>query len=153
VRAALLVIALGVAFVAVPPARAQEDADAKAAASVVLRQLDAFRVGDFDTAYTFAAAVIQQTFDRPAFERMVTTGYPEIARSAYAVVAKNELAPDGRRYVTVRILGLSGNRIEAVYEMTREDGEWKISGVVTKPDAGFVSGPRVTPRGAASPAG
>ena len=118
---------------------AQDDADARAAEAVILRQLEAFRNGDFDTAYTFAAASIQQTFDRPAFERMVTTGYPEIARSAFALVAKNEQAPGSPRYVTLRILGVNGRRIEALYEMVREDGAWKISGVVTKPDTGFVS--------------
>ncbi len=122
-----------------PGGAAQDDAGAKAAEAVILRQLEAFRNGDFDTAYTFAAASIQQTFDRPAFERMVTTGYPEIARSAFAVVSKNERASDGRRYVIVRILGVNGRRVEALYEMVQEDGGWKISGVVTKPDPGFVS--------------
>jgi len=137
-----MVIGLAVlaqALVAVPPAAAQDDADARAAESVILRQLEAFRTGDFETAYTFAAAVIQQTFDQPAFERMVTTGYAEIARSAFAVIAKNERAAEDRRYVTVRIIGFNGHRIEALYEMTREDGQWKISGVVMKPDAGLVS--------------
>ena len=127
------------ALVDAHPGAAQGDADARAAEAVILRQLEAFRNGDFDTAYTFAAASIQQTFDRLAFERMVTTGYPEIAHSAFALVSKNEQASDGRRYVTVRILGVNGRRIEALYEMVREDGAWKISGVVTKPDTGFVS--------------
>ncbi len=131
---ALLVLTL----VDAHPSAAQGDPDAKAAESVILRQLEAFRNGDFDTAYTFAASSIQQAFDRPAFERMVTTGYPEIARSAVAVIAKNELTPEGHRCVTVRIIGINGNRIEALYELILEDGRWRISGVVTKPDTGFV---------------
>ena len=136
--ARIAVAVLALALAAAPRSAAQDDADAKAAESVILRQLEAFRNGDFDTAYTFAATSIQQIFDRPAFERMVVTGYPEIARSAYATIAKNERTPDDRRYVTVRIIGDNGHRIEALYEMVREDGRWRIGGVVTRPDTGLV---------------
>ena len=47
-------------------------------------QLAAFRRNDFDTADTFASSMIRAMFDRQDFERMVRTGYPEIARSAAA---------------------------------------------------------------------
>ena len=119
--------------VAAHPGAAQDD-DTKAAESVVLRQLQAFRDDDYDLAYTFAATVIRQAFDRAAFERMVRTGYPEIARSAYAVVSKHETTVDDRRYVTVRIIGANGARIAATYELVREETGWRVSGVVTRPD-------------------
>jgi hypothetical protein len=113
---------------------AAPDDEARAAERVVMRQLQAFREDDYDRAYTFAATVIQQAFDRAAFERMVRIGYPEIARSAHAVVTKHETTVDDRRYITLRILGTNGIRIVAIYELVREGTDWRISGVVTRPD-------------------
>ena len=113
---------------------AAQDDEARAAERVVMRQLQAFRAGDYDTAYTFAATVIRQAFDRVAFERMVRTGYPEIAHSTQAVVSKHETTVDDRRYITLRILGSNGVRIVATYELVREGTDWRISAVVTRPD-------------------
>jgi hypothetical protein len=97
--------------------------DPKAAAEPVVKQLEAFRRGDFDTAFTFASGMIQTQFDRQAFETMVRRGYPEIARSTFAAVTK--------------IRGANGQAVEAMYEMIWEDG-WRINGVVTRPDAAGV---------------
>lgn len=130
----LAAAALLAVLVAAHPGAGQDDADARAAEAVVLRQLQAFRDDDYDTAYTVAAAVIRQAFDRAAFERMVRTGYPEIARSAHAVVSRHETTLDDRRHVTVRIMGASGARIVALYELVREPTGWRISAVVTRPD-------------------
>ena len=104
----------------------------------VMKQLEAFRRGDFDTAYTFASAEIQQQFDRPAFERMVKGGYPEIAQSIFAAVVSSAVAPDGHAYVAVKVRGTNGNSIEAFYELVLESGQWKINGVASKPDPGVV---------------
>ena len=79
--------------------------DAKAAAEPVVKQLEAFRRDDFDTAFTFASEEIRAQFDRPGFETMVRRGYPEIARSTFAAVTKTELRSDGLAYVTVKIRG------------------------------------------------
>jgi uncharacterized protein DUF4864 len=104
----------------------------------VLKQLDAFRRGDFETAYTFASESIHQQFDRAAFERMVTGGYPEIARSVFAVVAQGELAPNGKVYLVLKIRGANGMSVEAVYELVDEAGAWKINGVIARPDTGLI---------------
>ncbi|HKX01856.1 MAG TPA: DUF4864 domain-containing protein [Methylomirabilota bacterium] len=111
--------------------------DPKAAAVPVLKQLEAFRRDDFDTAFTFASQTIRAQFDRPSFETMVRRGYPEIARSTFAAVTQTELPSEGVAYVTVKIRGANGQSIEALYELTWE-GDWKISGVVTRPDAAGV---------------
>lgn len=108
--------------------------DPKTAAVPVMKQLEAFRRDDFDTAFTFASQTIRAQFDRPSFETMVRRGYPEIARSTFAAVTKTELPSEGVAYVTVKIRGANGQSIEALYELTWE-GDWKISGVVTRPDA------------------
>jgi hypothetical protein len=103
-----------------------------------MKQLEAFRRDDFDTAYSFASADIQQQFDRQAFEQMVKGGYPEIARSTSAAVAESILGPDGTVYVTLKIRGSNGKSIEALYELVLEEGKWKINGVRSRPDPGQV---------------
>jgi hypothetical protein len=128
-------LALLLALVIVTPeARAQTDE--KAAAEPVMRQLEAFRKNDYDTAYTFASEQIHQLFDRAAFERMVKTGYPEIADSVRASVVATRTGPDGHVYLVITIRGANGQQIEAMYDMVRESGSWKINGVVARPDPG-----------------
>jgi len=117
---------------------AQPGEVAKAAAEPIMKQLEAFRRDDYDVAYIFASADIQRMFDREAFERMVKGGYPEIARSTFALVSRTEVTPDGHVYVNVKIRGANGNSIEALYDMVRENDGWRINGVVTKPDPGLV---------------
>ena len=110
----------------------------KEASEPVMKQLEAFRRGDFDTAYTFASSDIKQQFDRPAFEDMVKNGYPEIARSTFASIAASTVAPNGHVYLQIKIRGANGNSIEALYELVLENGQWKINGVSAKPDPGMV---------------
>ena len=135
-RARGLVVALVILAVApvfgTGAARAQHDL--KAAADTILGQLEAFRRGDYDAAYAFASESIREIFDRESFERMVKTGHPEIARSAVATVRQATIAPNGRAYLTMKIRGANGGRIEAIYEMVWEDDRWKIAGVVSRPD-------------------
>ena len=111
--------------------------DPKTVSVPVLKQLEAFRRDDFDTAFTFASSTIRAQFDRASFETMVRRGYPEIARSTFGAVVKTELPSEGVAYVTVKIRGANGQSVEALYELTWED-DWKISGVVTRPDAGVI---------------
>ena len=120
----------------------------KEAAEPVIRQLEAFRSGDFDAAYTFASSDIKEQFSRPAFEQMVKAGYPEIAQSTFAAIVASAVAPNGHVYLSVKIRGANGNSIEAFYELVLERGQWKINGVTAKPDPGLVSRP--LPRGAGS---
>ena len=121
---------------------AQQGPDPKTAVDPVMQQLDALRRDDYAAAYTFAAEAIREMFDLPAFERMVRSGYPEIARSSSAHVAESRVGPDGHVYLRVKIRGANGNSIEAVYDMVWEAGRFRINGVVTKPDPGLV---RATP--------
>src|SRR5262245_27763525 len=136
---ALMTVAL-LARLALAQAPAPSDAKTlvQAAAEPVMRQLEAFRRDDFDTAYGFASGEIQQRFDRAHFEEMVRVGYPEIARSVFAVVAEGERAANGNVYLVLKIRGANGVSVEAVYEMVSEPGGWKVNGVVTKPDPGVV---------------
>jgi uncharacterized protein DUF4864 len=118
------------------PARAQQDADAKAAADSILRQLEAFRRDDYDGAYAFASEDIQQAFDRVSFERMVRSGYPEIAHSSSAAVSRADVAREGHVHIRMKVKGTNGNTVEALYDMVRESAGWRVNGVVTRPDPG-----------------
>jgi Domain of unknown function (DUF4864) len=108
----------------------------RAAGDTVMRQLEAFRSGDYGLAYTFASSAIRQQFDLASFERMVMGGYPEIARSASAVVTDSQLDDDGSLLLHLTIRGLDGNAVDAVYRMVLEGSSWRISGVVTRPPSG-----------------
>jgi hypothetical protein len=127
----LLMPAVPVAAQTVPPVP-------KEAVEPVMKQLEAFRRGDFDTAYTFASSEIKEQFTRPAFEQMVKGGYPEIAHSIFATIAASAVAPNGHVYLQIKIRGANGNSIEAIYELVFENGQWKINGVTAKPDPGLV---------------
>jgi hypothetical protein len=132
---ALLLVAVTL-LIHVVSAPAQVDPDVEAAGRVVLEQLDAFRRDDFDRAFGLASSQIRQLFDRLRFEAMVRNGYPEIARSASALIAGGERRDGGLVYLLVRVRGANGQRVEAVYEMVLEHGAWRINGVATRPDVG-----------------
>ena len=95
---------------------------------VIQAQLAAFRQEDYSTAYTFAAADFKSQISLTAFERMVKTSFPQIARSRaaeYGVIMDN--GADAR--VEVTIVGETGTRIHYQYILHQENGGWKIGGV------------------------
>jgi hypothetical protein len=132
-----IVLALLLLAPALPAAGQTPKTAPKEASEPVMKQLEAFRRDDFDTAYTFASSDIRQQFDRGAFEHMVRNGYPEIARSTFATVSGSTVAPNGHAYLSIKIRGANGNNIEALYELVLENGQWKINGVSAKPDPGL----------------
>lgn len=135
-RALAVLLVAAITALLVSAVVAQPAADGTAAADPALRQLDAFRRNDYDTAYTFASAEIRRRFDRPGFETMVKSGYPEIAHSARARVVSTRVTPEGTVHLVLKIRGANGQHVEALYEMVLEAGGWKINGVVARPDPG-----------------
>ncbi len=129
--AVMLLLAAAVYSGAASAAQPPLDTEAR---DVILRQLAAFRAGDYRAAYAFASKEIQALFDLAAFENMVKTGYPQIARSADAWVAETRPAANGSLHVYLRIRGADGVFTVARYEMVREEPGWRINGVVARPD-------------------
>ena len=129
--------ALSIAWLISTAALAETRPDPAGAIEPVMKQLDALRRDDYEMAYTFASTTIQEMFDRQAFERMVRTGYPEIARSSSAHVAEVRVGPDEHVYLRLKIRGANGVNIEAVYELVWEGGRFRINGVVTRSDPGL----------------
>ena len=113
----------------------QRDADVDEAGRVVMQQLEAFRRDDFQAAFTFASRTIHDLFDAGRFEAMVRSGYPEIARSARANIDGSKRGDAGELYLFLHVHGENGRGVEAVYELVKEGGAWRINGVVTRPDS------------------
>ena len=135
-RPTLLIALVVAASLAAPALHAQTAADVDTASEPILRQLEAFRTNDYDLAYSFASTEIHSLFDRQDFERMVKTGYPEIADSTRARIVERRVAPSGHVFLRLKIRGANGQQVEALYEMVWESGAWKINSVVARPDPG-----------------
>ena len=115
-----------------PPVRLSDESVRNELIQVIQSQLAAFRKDDYPRAYNYAASSIHDQVPLPAFERMVRTGFPVIARSTaaeFGIVLDN-----GRdAVVSVGIVGDSGKIISYRYQLRFERSEWKISGVVRVP--------------------
>ena len=131
--------ALLAALVALPllagAAAAQPDPDVDEAGRVVMQQLEAFRQDDYQAAFGFASRSIHDLYDPARFEAMVRGGYPEIARSVRANIDGSKRGDAGELYLFLHVQGENGRAVEAVYEMVKEAGAWRINGVVTRPDS------------------
>jgi uncharacterized protein DUF4864 len=134
-RSAVLLAAVLAALLLAGGAAAQRDPDIDEAGRVVLQQLEAFRRNDFETAFGFASRTIHDMFDAGRFEAMVRSGYPEIARSVRANIDGSTRGDAGELYLFLHVQGENGRAVEAVYEMIKEAGTWRINGVVTRPDS------------------
>ena len=118
-------------------ARAQPSSAVDQAADLALRQLAALRAHDFAEAYACASTELRRHFTRSEFEWMVKRAHPEVASSAYAFVVRTHEAA-GFAYVTVKVQGRNGQNVEALYEMVREKGQWKVNALSSRRDEGVL---------------
>lgn len=113
-----------------PAAAALDEDDRRQIQKVIESQIQAFRVDDGATAFSFASPTIQQKFGTvDNFMAMVKDGYRAVYRPRE--VEFLELREDqGRIQQAVRLVGPDGKTVIAVYTMKRQsDGVWKIAGV------------------------
>ncbi len=97
--------------------------------AVVDAQLEAWREQHFTGAYALAAAGIRAHFPLEAFVAMVRQGYPEIAdnvRADYGSAVDNGDAA----MLSVRVYPREGSPVNRRYLLVREDGVWRIAGVI-----------------------
>jgi hypothetical protein len=102
---------------------------------VVLDQLAALRIGDFAAAYRYAAEGIRAQFPPDAFERMVRDGYAALIGWTACDVDAVDLSGDDA-VARVRLVAADGILYGVRYQLAREDGEWRVTGVFM--------GPRIT---------
>jgi hypothetical protein len=112
-----------------PPIHPSQDSVRVELIAVVESQLAAFRENDFTKAYHHASASIKNRFALPAFEQMVKSQYPVIAHSKSALFGV-VLDDSEEAVVNVRIESASDGTADYRYLMKRENGDWKIQGVV-----------------------
>jgi Domain of unknown function (DUF4864) len=127
-RFAALILSLALAATAVTAQSTPATPDA-AIATVITRQLEAFKANDGAGAFAHASPFIQGMFnDANTFSRMVQQGYPQIYRSRTVKFLKLGMI-DGRLVQTVLIEGTDGTSVTAAYEMLEVDGVWRVNGV------------------------
>lgn len=113
------------------PAQAK-DADIR---GVISSQIEAFKVDDFDTAFTFASPTIRNLFGSPEnFGRMVSKGYPMVWRPAEVTYLDLRME-GGAVFQDVRIVDATGKEHLLEYRMQETESGWKINGVrLLEPD-------------------
>jgi hypothetical protein len=120
------------------PLKPTEEPMRKELTQIIKSQLTAFRDNDYVTAYTFSAAGIREKFPLAAFERMVKTGYAAIAQfksAEFGVVLDN----GEEAIVNVEIEGESNRIVHYQYFLRKENGSWKIAGVIEVKPKGTVA--------------
>jgi hypothetical protein len=124
---ALFVVALAL------PASAGE-AEIKAAQSAIDGQLKAFRAGDNESAYSYAAPNVKRIFPTlGTFMNMVTGAYKPVQKPrTYAFGKVQELSPTSIIQQVI-IVGEDGKDYEAVYTLELQpDGRFRITGVTLR---------------------
>lgn len=114
------------------PARTDAAADpSDLVQSVIQQQMIAFNKDDYATAHTFASEGIRQRFSKERFERMVKSGYPQIAKSHLVSFGEILFSDDKQAaVVTVHVTGKDRVTVIARYLMVLEGDGWKINGVM-----------------------
>ena len=132
-RSLALIITAFVLFTA--PAAAQ-DATAEAEwQAVITHQIQAFRDKDAPAAFSDAAPFFHDAFPSAVafFEAIVSSGYAPIMESTSHSFGPFESAPDAKAAMQlVKLTATDGKLYEAIYNMTREEEGWRVSGVVLR---------------------
>lgn len=128
----LIAICLLICGLATPAAAADAlptQADQAAIRDVIKSQIEAFRRDDGDTAFSYAAPLLQSMFgDAENFMRMVRTGYPQVYRPRSFEFKDMRLVGE-RLFQPVLVIGPDGVPVLALYQMKQQpDGSWRIAG-------------------------
>ncbi len=119
-----------IASISLFPAIAGE-AEVRAAQQTVAAQIEAFRLGNAQDAYSYAAPNITRAFpDVDIFMKMVTRGYEPVHRSRSFAFGKSREIGSETIMQEVFLVGPDGRDHTAIYQLQlQDDGSWKISGV------------------------
>lgn len=122
-RLSLIVLfALGLALPAIGQARDE-------ITSVIQRQIEAFQLDDFETAFSFASPNIKRLFgSSDRFGMMVQQGYPMVHRPG-EIEYLDKSEKGAVTYQKVRIFDKSGVAHTLEYEMIETPNGWQINGV------------------------
>jgi hypothetical protein len=107
----------------------EETKDKENIIAVIDAQLDAFRSGDAEKAYSFASPGIQRQFPNSAiFMQMVMNSY-NVLRQPTQVEYQDLREHFGVWVQTTQLTDLNGFTFQAFYQMEQQtSGEWRIGG-------------------------
>jgi len=103
--------------------------------SVVADQLRAFQREDIPAAYAFASSGIKQQFRLPVYERMIRRGYAPLLKHVRAEPGVVRDDGGAMAMLPVVVHGDDGQTSRFRYHLLREDGQWRVSGVMPEGDA------------------
>ncbi len=124
--ASLILAVLAVAT----PIRA-EDAGAAPWQDVISSQIQAFRDHDAPAAFSYAGVAFQATFPNAEtfFIAIIQSGYSPIMESRSHSFGSFRLIGDTGVMQHVKLVGNDLKLYEAVYQLAREPGGWRVQGV------------------------
>lgn len=99
--------------------------------SVIQQQMKTFNENDYVTAQSFASEGLRRRFSKERFEKMVKSGYPQIAKSHLVSFGEILFSDDRQSAVAaVHVTGKDRVTVIARYLMVLEEDAWKINGVM-----------------------
>ena len=102
--------------------------------TVVEKQLAAFRLADYSSAYRQAASGVQQKFTLPQFEAMIRRDYGDMT-NAQRIEFGFVKVSGSAAVVQVFFCGVGGTVRAFLYSLIAEGDSWKINGVKEMSDA------------------
>jgi hypothetical protein len=132
-------ILVGLAFCCWAGIATAQDAPTRDIQNTISNQMDAFRQGNVDGAWIFAAPNIRRMFgqDPSAFGRMVERGYPMVWNNDQVQFGELRVL-NGHVWQQVRVTDAAGGQQLLDYMMLQTDAGWKIAAVqvLGAPDVG-----------------
>jgi hypothetical protein len=101
---------------------------------VVEKQVAAFRVADYSSAYRHAASGMQRKFTMPEFEAMIRRDYGDMM-NAQRIEFGFVKVIGSSAVVQVFFVGENGSTRSFLYSLIAEGDSWKINGVQQMQDA------------------
>lgn len=125
------------AALSVSPGAANADDRSAEFQKIITSQIKAFRADDGELAFSFAAPIIRERFQRPdVFLQMVRHGYRPVYRPKSVSFGRMKETPIGPSQ-EVWIIDRNDDAWKAVYTFEQQpDGSWKISGCYLSRDKG-----------------
>lgn len=98
---------------------------------VIAAQIQAFRDHDAPKALSFAGDAFHQRFADPQafFDAIMQSGYAPIMQSASQSFGSYQMLDDAHVLQEVKLTGTDQIVYEAIYQMVKEAGGWRVSGV------------------------
>jgi len=98
---------------------------------VIAAQIQAFRDHDAPKALSFAGAAFHQSYADPQafFDAIMRSGYAPIMQSASQSFGRYQMLDAEHVVQEVKLTGTDQTVYEAVYQMAKEAGGWRVYGV------------------------